>query len=119
MTYSTIDSEEDIDNLIARTEKEGEDVPEATRSSFGFAKLWVVEKDTLEEVSEDVTADAHDDGFWGDVLARAAAEKAKAKAAEVTGRGAKRRAAAVQVLATLSYSLRSFEYFNASTEILL
>ena len=56
----------------------------------------------MEEVVEDPLADAQDDGFWGNVLARAAAEKAKAKAAEVTGRGAKRRAAVAQVSTTLS-----------------
>lgn len=98
MRLTLTDSEADIDNLIARTEKEGDEIPEVTNSSFGFAKLWVVEKDTMEEVVEDVSADAQDDGFWGNVLARAAAEKAKAKAAEVTGRGAKRRAAVAQVL---------------------
>lgn len=98
MRLTLADSEADIDNLIARTEKEGDEIPEVTNSSFGFAKLWVVEKDTMEEVVEDVSADAQDDGFWGNVLARAAAEKAKAKAAEVTGRGAKRRAAVAQVL---------------------
>lgn len=95
--HSFVDSEGDIDNLITRTEKEGDNLPEATGSSFGFAKLWVVEKDTMEEIPEDVSGEAQDDGFWNDVIARAAAEKAKAKAAEVTGRGAKRRAAVAQV----------------------
>ena len=66
----------------------------------------------MEEVVEDIAADAQDDGFWGNVLARAAAEKAKAKAAEVTGRGAKRRAAVTQVLPTSSNPLVSFEYLT-------
>ncbi|KAF8497997.1 hypothetical protein JB92DRAFT_2985471 [Gautieria morchelliformis] len=107
-------SEGDIDNLIARTEKEGDDVPEATNSSFGFAKLWVVEKDSMEEVVEDVPADAQDDGFWGNVLARAAAEKGKAKAAEVTGRGAKRRAAVAQGKKKRKSSGESDIEYNAS-----
>jgi tRNA U34 5-methylaminomethyl-2-thiouridine-forming methyltransferase MnmC len=72
-------------------------VAESADSGLGFAKLWVVEKDSMEEVAEDPTPDTEENGFWGDVLARAAAEKAKAKAAEVTGRGAKRKAAAIKV----------------------
>jgi chromodomain-helicase-DNA-binding protein 4 len=94
------DSEGDIDNLITRTEKEGDNIQEATGTSFGFAKLWVVEKDIMEDIAEDAPADTQDDGFWGDVIAQAAAEKAKAKAAEITGRGAKRRAAVAQVPGT-------------------
>lgn len=61
-------------------------------SSFGFAKLWTADKDALEEVQED-TAQDQDTTFWDAVLAKVTEERAVAAAAEVTGRGAKRRAA--------------------------
>jgi len=61
-----------------------------------------VEKDVMEEVAEDAPADAQEGGFWDEMLARAAAEKAKKKAAEVTGRGAKRRAAALVQVGRIS-----------------
>ncbi|KAF8519115.1 P-loop containing nucleoside triphosphate hydrolase protein [Hysterangium stoloniferum] len=107
-------SEADIDKLIERTELEGDKVAESAESGFGFAKLWVVEKDSMEEIIEDTPPDTEENGFWEDVLARATNEKAKAKAAEVTGRGAKRKAAAIQF-----NCLQKYTYDDESPEKLL
>jgi hypothetical protein len=72
---------------------------------FDYAKLWVVERDSFEEVDD--TAQGEDDGdSWAALLAKAKLEAAEAAAKEVTGRGAKRMAAAradVQVRLFHSY----------------
>ncbi|GJJ09860.1 hypothetical protein Clacol_004084 [Clathrus columnatus] len=87
-------SEQDIDKLIIRTEEEGDAVAEDNNTSgFGFAKLWEAYKDVLKEVQEDASTEDQDTGFWDSILAKATEEQAKIGAAEVTGRGAKRRAA--------------------------
>lgn len=89
-----LDTDVDIEKLILRTEHEGDEVAEGSTntSSFGFAKLWTADKDVLEEIQEDTPQD-QDTSFWDAMLAKVTEEQAKAKAAEVTGRGAKRRAA--------------------------
>lgn len=95
------DTDADIDKLIDRTEKEGDQVEEAA-SAFNFAKLWVIEKDALEEVPDEPANESQDGGFWDAILARAAKEKADKNEGEANGPRPKRRAAAVvQVVFTL------------------
>ncbi|KAJ3927888.1 MAG: hypothetical protein NXY57DRAFT_1042073 [Lentinula lateritia] len=47
-------SEEDIDNLITKTKKEGdqENVPKEG-AAFAFAKIWTADKDELEELANE------------------------------------------------------------------
>ncbi|THH02604.1 hypothetical protein EW026_g282 [Hermanssonia centrifuga] len=88
-------SEHDIDNLIEKTEKEGDSQePQPGESlQFSFAKVWAAEKDSLEEMPENESQGQED--VWAQTLARIAEESAKVQAKEVTGRGVRRRAAAV------------------------
>jgi chromodomain-helicase-DNA-binding protein 4 len=93
----TVDSEADVQSLIEKTEKEG-DQPEETgqnqNSAFSFAKIWTAEKDALTEMSDVTLEHAGEvDDSWGQVLAKLEAERGKVRAQEVTGRGAKRKAA--------------------------
>ncbi|KAJ3554645.1 hypothetical protein NM688_g2999 [Phlebia brevispora] len=88
-------SEHDIDNLIEKTEKEGDQQEPQTSESaaFSFAKIWAADKDSLEDVNESETQAQED--AWAQTLARIAEEQAKERAKEVTGRGVRRKAAAV------------------------
>jgi hypothetical protein len=91
------DSDADLDKLIGRTETEvqGKEKDPSSQHAlnqtlkFDYAKLWVVERDTLEEVKdgEDIDGDS-----WAGILAKARAEAAKAIISESLGR----RRAAVQ-----------------------
>ncbi|KZT75062.1 hypothetical protein DAEQUDRAFT_659936 [Daedalea quercina L-15889] len=87
-------SEHDIDKLIERTEKEGDQVESeaSANATFSFAKIWSADKDELEEV-QDEAGDQLDS--WAQTLERIATERAKTQAAEMTGRGVRRKAAAV------------------------
>ncbi|KAJ7492793.1 SNF2 family DNA-dependent ATPase [Mycena latifolia] len=84
----------DIDKLIDKTEQEAE--PEQTNEegalSFSFAKIWAAEKDSLEEVVEE---EDHGDS-WAQTLQKINEEREKSRAHEIalSGRGARRRAAA-------------------------
>ncbi|TFY59851.1 hypothetical protein EVJ58_g5524 [Rhodofomes roseus] len=88
-------SEHDIDKLIERTEQEGDEVESESNANaaFSFAKIWSADKDELEEVQEDTNEDQADS--WAQTLERIAAERVKVQAAETTGRGVRRKAAAV------------------------
>ncbi|KAJ7102108.1 SNF2 family DNA-dependent ATPase [Mycena belliarum] len=84
----------DIDNLIDKTEQEAE--PEQTNEdgalSFSFAKIWAAGKDSLEEVVEE-----EDQGdSWAQTLQKINEEREHTRAHEIalSGRGARRRAAA-------------------------
>ncbi|OCH94711.1 hypothetical protein OBBRIDRAFT_746991 [Obba rivulosa] len=90
-------SENDVERLIEKTEKEGDEVaPDAGQSSsFSFAKMWSVDKDSLEEVSGEAPVEMEQTDSWAKTLERIAAERALAKEKEETGRGVRRRAAAV------------------------
>ncbi|KAJ6604478.1 SNF2 family DNA-dependent ATPase [Mycena vulgaris] len=84
----------DIDKLIEKTEQEAE--PEQANEegalSFSFAKIWAAEKDSLEEVVEE-----EDQGdSWAQTLQKINEERENARAHEIalSGRGARRRAAA-------------------------
>ncbi|GJE85782.1 chromatin remodeling factor-like protein [Phanerochaete sordida] len=83
-------SDHDIQQLIEKTEKEGDQQEPAAgeNAGFSFAKVWTAEKD--EEAEEQAQEDA-----WAQTLARIAEEKAKERAQEETGRGVRRKAAAV------------------------
>ena len=61
--------------------------------AFSFAKVWAADKDELEDM-DDADTDAQEDA-WAQTLARIAEEKAKERHMEVTGRGVRRKAAAV------------------------
>lgn len=91
------DSEHDIDNLIDKTEKEGDEVePESGAGSlFAFAKVWSAEKDGLEDLADDVAENSEEADSWAKALQLIATERAKEREKEVTGRGVRRKAAAV------------------------
>ena len=87
-----LDSEGDIQQLIERTEKEG-DKQEPTAGeggTFSFAKVWSAEQDVEDTPDERAQEDA-----WAQTLARIAEERSKERAKEETGRGVRRKAAAV------------------------
>lgn len=92
-----LDTDADIDKLIDKTEQEAE--PEQTNEegalSFSFAKIWAAEKDSLEDVVEE-----EDQGdSWAQTLLKINEEREKTRAQEIalSGRGARRRAAAPKV----------------------
>ncbi|PCH33925.1 hypothetical protein WOLCODRAFT_130070 [Wolfiporia cocos MD-104 SS10] len=90
-------SEHDVDSLIEKTEKEGEqvDTEATTNGLFSFAKVWSADKDSLEEMPDDAQDDADQVDSWAQTLERIAASRANVEAKEATGRGVRRRAAAV------------------------
>lgn len=90
------DSEHDIENLIEKTEKEGEEVePESGAGSlFSFAKVWSADKEGLEDM-DDPTENTEATDSWAQALELIAARKATELHKEVTGRGVRRKAAAV------------------------
>lgn len=92
-----VDSEADVQSLIEKTEKEGDQLEETGQnqnSAFSFAKVWAADKEALTEMS-DVTSEhtGEVNDSWAQVLAKLEAERGKVHAQEVTGRGAKRKAA--------------------------
>ncbi|EMD41939.1 hypothetical protein CERSUDRAFT_90530 [Gelatoporia subvermispora B] len=90
-------SENDVEKLVEKTEMEGEEVAPSTgqNASFSFAKMWSVDKDTLEDVPDEAQVESEQTDSWAQALERIAAERALAKEKEETGRGVRRRAAAV------------------------
>jgi hypothetical protein len=96
------DSDQDIDKLIEKNEREVQQT-EATNEgvlSFSFAKIWAADKDSLEEVEDDDQGDS-----WAQTLQKITAEREKAQIREVTlsGRGvarAARRANAIPKVST-------------------
>ncbi|KAI0720008.1 SNF2 family N-terminal domain-containing protein [Cerioporus squamosus] len=91
-------SEHDVDNLIEKTEREGDQVePDSggAGSLFAFAKVWSADKDDLEELAEQAPEHAEEADSWAKALELIAARKAAEQEKEVTGRGARRKAAAV------------------------
>lgn len=94
----TADSEHDIANLVEKTEKEGDQVePDSggAGSLFAFAKVWSADKEGLEELAEGLPEPAEEADSWSKALELIAARKAVEKAKELTGRGVRRKAAAV------------------------
>ncbi|RPD57040.1 hypothetical protein L227DRAFT_552450 [Lentinus tigrinus ALCF2SS1-6] len=91
-------SEHDVDNLIEKTEKEGDEVESesgGTGSLFAFAKVWSADKDDLEEMAEEAPEYTEEADSWTKALELIAARKAAEQEKEVTGRGVRRKAAAV------------------------
>ena len=95
--FPTADSEADIQSLIEKTEKEGDQIEETSQnqsSAFSFAKVWAADKDALTDMNEGASEHADEtDDSWAQVLAKLETERTKTQAQEVTGRGAKRKAA--------------------------
>lgn len=93
------DSEHDVDKLIEKTEQEGDEKEGENGSSasaaFSFAKVWSADKDALEDMADEKEADGSHIDAWTQALERLAAERKQAQADEVTGRGVRRKAAAV------------------------
>ncbi|KAJ7107605.1 SNF2 family DNA-dependent ATPase [Mycena crocata] len=85
----------DIDKLIDKTEQEAE--PEQTNEegalSFSFAKIWAAQKDSLEEVVEE---EEQGGDSWAQTLQKINEDRERTRAHEmaISGRGARRRAAA-------------------------
>jgi hypothetical protein len=67
----TTDTDNDIEKLIERTEKEGDqEEPEKKEGlSFAFAKIWAADKDTLEEMADDTSQSNDQDDSWAQTLA--------------------------------------------------
>lgn len=99
LSSSGSDGEHDVEKLIEKTEKEGDQQEEAGTGglSFAFAKVWAADKDAMEDIPEDPQENSNQGDSWAQTLQRIAAERDKEIAKEVTGRGAKRRAAMIQV----------------------
>jgi hypothetical protein len=88
-----LDSENDVSNLIERTEKEGDadkKQSEGTSFSFSFAKIWTTDPSNAQEFGDDDQIDS-----WAQTLERITAEKAAESRNEVAmaGRGVRRKAA--------------------------
>jgi chromodomain-helicase-DNA-binding protein 4 len=68
---STADTDNDIEKLVEKTEKEGDqEEPEKKEGlSFAFAKIWAADKDTLEEMADDSTQSNDKDDSWAQTLA--------------------------------------------------
>lgn len=64
---------------------------------FSFAKVWSAEKDSLEEISEETAQQVEQVDSWAQTLERIAAERLQAQAEDaiMSGRGVRRKAAAV------------------------
>jgi len=86
------DTDQDIEKLIEKTEKEGEQDEQVKDGlSFSFAKIWAANMDSLEEVQDVDQGDS-----WAQTLQKITSERDKLKSQEVvqSGRGVRRRAAA-------------------------
>ncbi|CDO72994.1 hypothetical protein BN946_scf185007.g48 [Trametes cinnabarina] len=90
-------SEHDIDSLIEKTEKEGDQVePESGAGSlFAFAKVWSADKEGLEDLPDETENRPDKDDSWAKALQLIASERDKERQKEATGRGVRRKAAAV------------------------
>lgn len=86
------DSEVDIDNLITKTEKEGdEDATHKEGNAFSFAKVWTADKDELDEIVDD---DQFAIDSWAQTLQKINEEMAikQAQEEEESGKGGRRHA---------------------------
>jgi hypothetical protein len=90
-TKDIVYTDNDLENLIIKTEQEPEVNPEETEKAnlFAFAKIWTADKETGEELGDEDQADA-----WTQALQTITAEREKLTIQEIekSGRGAGRRA---------------------------
>ena len=88
-----LDSEADLENLIKKTEVEGDEVQsnEAANNAFSFAKVFFANKNALEDLPDDNTEDNGADS-WAQTLAKIAAAQGNTTGVEKSGRGARRKA---------------------------
>lgn len=92
-----VDSEHDIEKLIEKTETEGDQQEtrgEEVSTLFSFAKVWAADKDALEEMDDNPPESVEPDA-WAQTLQKIAAERDTHQIQEETGRGTRRKAAAV------------------------
>ncbi|KZO94023.1 hypothetical protein CALVIDRAFT_502015 [Calocera viscosa TUFC12733] len=98
-------SDQDIHNLIVKTEDDGKTMTEkksnestkAKGLAFDFAKVWEASKGALEELQDDTAPEQQGErlqDFWTSVAKRAAAEEAERQSKIILGRGGRRAAAA-------------------------
>ncbi|KAK0208177.1 SNF2 family DNA-dependent ATPase [Desarmillaria ectypa] len=91
-THDITYTDHDVDNLIEKTEKEGDQDESAKEggAAFSFAKVWTAGRETLEEVGDEDHGDS-----WTTTLQLITAEHEKIQPREVaaTGRGVRRKAA--------------------------
>ena len=102
------DSDQDIENLIERTEQAAATTESLTSESglkFDFAKIWEPTRGTLEEVTEDSGQIQGDDDFWAKILEQSKRKEEEAK--EKMGRGVRRKAAAAVASVSPSFFLIS------------
>lgn len=99
-----LDSDQDVDQLIDKLEKDEptQDV-DGEKPSFSFAKIWHAEIDNMEDFSETTGTPQNESDSWAQTLDKIAAERAKTKAVEVSGRGARRKATEVKVTISNSF----------------
>ncbi|KAF5374945.1 hypothetical protein D9758_000456 [Tetrapyrgos nigripes] len=85
-------TDNDLDSLIDKTEKEGQVDDKAQKEGFSFAKIWTADKNELEEIGDD---DQGQGDSWAQTLQKINAERERVKIQEeaLSGRGARRKAA--------------------------
>ena len=97
MTY--VDTEQDVQKLIEKTEVEGDqdESVEASNNAFAFAKVWSSHRDTLDEMSDGMS-EANQDDTWAQTLAKIQEEQMRERIQEKSGRGVRRKAAQLKVI---------------------
>lgn len=98
-----LDNDQDVEKLIEKTEREGDDTEttEASSNAFAFAKVWSSHKDALDEIPDEVNDDVQDDS-WAQTLAKIQEEQKREQAQEKSGRGVRRKAAQLKVCNSLA-----------------
>jgi hypothetical protein len=116
------DADQDLDDLIEKTENEEtkEVAPTEGDFSFSFAKIWAAGKNTLEEVADDLPQE-HEVDSWANTLQRIEAVKQMERKVEVTGRGVRRKAAAVfpKVGTVYEFSILNLTFFYIDSPSLI
>jgi hypothetical protein len=91
LTYPLVDTEQDVDKLIEKTQREAvQEKSGGSSLTFSFAKVWAANKDDLEEVVEDDQTDS-----WAQALQKLNEHRQMDHDRQLveSGRGARRRAA--------------------------
>ena len=99
------DSEQDIDQLIEKTEQGGDDQERdaSSKSAFSFARIFSAGKDILEEMPDENEPTKNEADSWAQTLAHIAQVQAasQTRAVEISGRGVRRKAAQIKVKSEL------------------